>query len=96
MTQIDKARLRKLLFRLGVVFKGLDGVVEIAGGIALWLVSPEFVVRFVRVLTQDEITEDLNDLVANYFRHAMRRFYVGNVHFLSSYLLGHGDGGRLL
>jgi|SRR5579863_147605 len=90
MPPIDKARLRELLFRIGVVFKGLDGVLEIAGGIALWIVSPGLIVRVVGILTQDEIIEDPRDIVANYLRHAVRRFSIGSEHFLALYFLGHG------
>jgi uncharacterized membrane protein len=86
----DKAYLRGLLFRIGVVLKGLDGVLEIAGGIALWFVSPGLITRVVWMLTQGEIMEDPHDLVANYLRHAVRRFSIGSEHFLALYLLGHG------
>jgi uncharacterized membrane protein len=90
MPRIDKARRRELLFRIGVVFKGLDGVLEIAGGIALWIVRPGMIVRVVGILTQDEIIEDPRDIVANYLRHAVRRFSIGSEHFLALYFLGHG------
>lgn len=50
-----EAHLRELLFRVGVLAKGLDGVLEIAGGIALWAVSPGWIVHAVGFLTQDEV-----------------------------------------
>jgi uncharacterized membrane protein len=90
MIRLDKAHLRELLFRIGVLFKGLDGTLEVAGGIALWVVSPGWVVRLVGLLTQDEITEDPHDIIANYLRHAVSRFSAGSEHFLALYLLGHG------
>lgn len=86
----DRAYLRELLFRIAVVLKGLDGALEIAGGIALWIVSPGLITRMVWFLTQGEIMEDPHDLVANFLRHAVRRFSVGSEHFLALYLLGHG------
>ena len=63
---------REVLFRVGVILKGLDGVLEIAGGIALWLVSPGLIVRWVGLLTQDEIAKNPNDAVANYLRMACK------------------------
>lgn len=86
----DHARLRELLFRLSVLLKGLDALLEIAGAIALWLVRPAFVASAVRFLTQDEIAEDPHDLVANALRHAAARFSLSSEHFMALYLLAHG------
>jgi uncharacterized membrane protein len=88
--QFGKAHLRELLFRAGVLLKGLDGVLEVAGGIALWSVSPELIVRLVGLLTQDEIAEDPHDFVAGYLRRLASHFSLASQHFLALYLLGHG------
>ena len=53
-----KAALREFLFRTSVLLKGLDALLEIVGGIALWLISPSFIVRVTAILAQDEIAED--------------------------------------
>ena len=90
MARFDKAHLRELLFRIGVALKGLDGVLELAGGVALWVVSPTVIAHIVALLTQGEMSEDPRDLVANYLRHAAKRLSVGSEHFLAIYLLGHG------
>jgi uncharacterized membrane protein len=90
MNLFQRARLRELLFRASVGLKGLDAVLEIAGGVALWIVSPGLIVRVVALLTQDEIREDRNDLVANYLRHAVSGFSLSSEHFMALYLLGHG------
>ena len=86
----DRARLRLLLFRLGVVLKGIDALLEILGAIALWLVSPGFIAAAVHFLTQDEIAEDPHDLIANALRHAAARFSLSSEHFMAIYLLAHG------
>lgn len=85
-----EAQFRELLFRASVILKGLDALLEIAGGIALWVVSPGLIVRIVGFLTQDEIAEDPRDLIANYLRHAATRLSVVGEHFMAMYLLGHG------
>ncbi len=90
MRSMKEAHLRELLFRVSVMLKGLDAVLEIAGGIALWAVSPGFVVRVVGLLTQDEIAEDPHDFVANHLRHAASHFSLTSEHFMAIYLLGHG------
>jgi len=90
MRRPEEAKLRELMFRVSVFLKGLDGTLEIAGGIALWAVNPGWIVRVVGLLTQDEIVEDPHDLVANYLRHAAHHLSVASGHFMAIYLLGHG------
>ena len=85
-----KAVLRERLFRISVLLKGLDALLEIAGGIALLAITPGTIVRMVGLLTQDEIREDRRDLVANFLRHAASRFSPSGEHFMAIYLLGHG------
>lgn len=90
MNYLDKRVLREFFFRASVLLKGLDALIEIAGGIALWLINPSFIVRLAALLTQDEIAEDPRDLVANYLRHAAARLSVGSEHFMAIYLFSHG------
>lgn len=90
MTQLREAHARELLFRISVTLKGLHALLEVVGGIALWLVSPGLIVHVVGWLTQDEIREDPHDLVANYLRHSVSQFSVSSQHFMALYLLGHG------
>ncbi len=62
-----------LLFQIGVVLKGIDGVVEAVAGVALFFVSPASLRGLVNWLTQGELQEDPTDFVANhlvdFFRH---------------------------
>lgn len=88
--RITEPHLRELLFRISVWLKGLDSALEIAGGIALWTVRPEWIVRVVGLMTQDEIAEDPHDFVANHLRHAASHFSLASQHFMAIYLLGHG------
>lgn len=86
----ERAELRELLFRVSVILKGLDALLEIVGGVALWWVSPGLIVRVVHFLTQDEIAEDPHDLVANLLRHAASHFSLSGEHFMAVYLIAHG------
>lgn len=85
-----RAALREFLFRTSVFLKGLDALLEIVGGIALWIISPSFIARLTALLTQDEIAEDPRDLVANYLRHSAANLSVSSKHFMAIYLLSHG------
>lgn len=90
MTLPEKAELRELLFRVSVILKGLDVLLELVGGVALWWLSPGMIVRIVHFLTQDEIAEDPHDLVANLLRHAASHFSLSGEHFIAIYLIAHG------
>lgn len=90
LPRMTKSSLREIVFRFGVWLKGLDGALEIAGGLAIWSVSPGWILRVVRSLTQDEIAEDPHDLVANYLRHAASHLSLSSEHFMAIYLFGHG------
>lgn len=82
--------LREVLFLFGVAVKGIDGLLELIGGAALFMVPPAFLLRTVRFLTQDEITEDPRDLIANALRHAAAHLSFATEHFMAIYLLLHG------
>ncbi len=45
-------------FRIAVALKGLDGVLEVAGGLALLFVSPSSINHIVRALTAHELAQD--------------------------------------
>ncbi|HEV2174824.1 MAG TPA: DUF2127 domain-containing protein, partial [Nitrospira sp.] len=94
MTMQERLRLtpvrREFLFRLSVSLKGLNAILEITGGIALFVVNPAFILRAVALLTQAELTEDPRDLVANYALHFARSLSFGTEHFAVWYLMIHG------
>ena len=77
-------------FRIGLVLKGLDGVLEVAGGILLLFLSPDAIQHLVRVLTAHELSEDPHDLVARYLLHTTSHLSHGTTLFGAIYLLSHG------
>jgi uncharacterized membrane protein len=87
---LRKRGWRELLFLASVWFKGLDGLLELIGGIALLSVSPMSILHVTRLVTQDEITENARDLVANALRHAAAHLSLGGKQFMAIYLLIHG------
>jgi uncharacterized membrane protein len=78
------------LFSLGVWLKGIDGVLEIAGGVLLLAAGPGAIGNVVRFLTQRELAEDPQDLVANALRHAVHGLGPHAQLFGAGYLIGHG------
>jgi uncharacterized membrane protein len=82
--------LREILFRVSVLLKGADAVLEIAGGIALLVIGPDLILRAVAALTQEALVRDPRDLIANYALHLAGNLSVGSEHFAAFYLLSHG------
>jgi uncharacterized membrane protein len=77
-------------FKIGLVLKGLDGVLEVAGGILLLFLSPSAIEHVVRVLTAHELSEDPHDLIARYLLHTTAHLSHGTTLFGAIYLLSHG------
>jgi uncharacterized membrane protein len=86
-------KYRKILhdaFEVGIFLKGVDGVLEITGGIMLYLVSPSQINRLVFFLTSHELSEDPGDVIANLLIKWARHLSVGTKLFGSFYLVSHG------
>jgi uncharacterized membrane protein len=90
MDRTRAARLRERLFRITVMVKGLDGALEFAAGVALLAIKPEFILRTIAFMTQDELSEDPRDFVARQMQNFAEHFSVGTQHFATVYLLIHG------
>jgi len=77
-------------FKVGLVLKGLDGILEVAGGILLLFLSPQAIQHLVRALTAHELSEDPHDLIARYLLHTTAHLSHGTTVFGAIYLLSHG------
>lgn len=86
----DREALYRRLFDVGVLIKGLDGLLEVLGGLVLLLTARPSIIHIVDVLTHGELSEDPNDLVATHLRAMAHHLSVGQQYFVSFYLLGHG------
>ena len=86
---VGERSLRRL-FDLGVIIKGIDGALEVAGGVLFLVVDPQTLSTIVRSLTAHEISEDPSDLVANLLRHGLGHLSSNTTLFAGAYLLGHG------
>jgi uncharacterized membrane protein len=75
---------------VGIIAKGLNGVLELVGGVLLLLVSPSQIHRLVVVMTQGELSEDPRDVVAKYLLHTAAGLTAGATLFGAVYLLLHG------
>jgi len=86
---MNERRIHRI-FRISVLLKGAHALVECGGGLALALVSTSAITRLVNALTQEELIEDPNDLVASHLLSLAQNFSVGTQRFYAFYLLSHG------
>jgi uncharacterized membrane protein len=77
-------------FKVGIILKGLDGVLEVIGGLLLLVVSPVTIDRLVTSLTQHELSEDPHDFVATHLLKSAHGLTGSAVLFGAIYLLAHG------
>ncbi len=92
-SEADKAGQRTVLdktFQISLTLKGLDGVLELIGGVLLLLVTPAQLGAVARFLTQHELSEDPHNLVANALVHYSATLTASASLFGAVYLLLHG------
>lgn len=77
------------VFDISIILKGIDGILEIIGGLLLILVKPETINYIVASLTQYELVEDPNDAIANFILHTVHLTAQSRI-FGILYLLSHG------
>jgi uncharacterized membrane protein len=85
-----KERLAHWFFEISVIAKGVDGILEIAGGILLLVISPQQLYRIARVLTQHELVDDRHDRISQYLLNSVQHLATGARTFAAMYLLWHG------
>jgi uncharacterized membrane protein len=79
------------LFRVVIALKGLDGLLELLGGVLLLVARPDQITGLASLLTRHELSEDPNDLIANLVLHGSASLATGSGALLGAlYLLSHG------
>jgi len=77
-------------FEVGIILKGLDGVLEVVGGLLLLLVSPASINSITTTITQHELSEYPHDFIATHLLNTAHGLTGSAVHFGAFYLLSHG------
>jgi uncharacterized membrane protein len=78
------------VFRWSLILKAIDSAIEMAAGVALYLVSHSAIVSFVHWLTRTELMEDPRDFLANMLMHSAEALSVPKKTAAAVYLLSHG------
>lgn len=77
-------------FQVGLVLKALDGLLETAGGVFLFFISPDQINRLAQWLTHGELSEDPHDWIATHVLKSAHHFAASGLTFGAIYLLIHG------
>ncbi len=77
-------------FRTGITIKGIDGVLEVIGGVLVCFITPSSLDRIARVLFQHELSRDPHDFIATHVLNASQNLVSGNRLFAALFLLSHG------
>lgn len=78
-------------FDIGVVLKGIDGVLEILGGLFLLLVPLRDLRAFLIWVTGKELSEDRHDFIATHLVHLADTLSVRSLELTVAYLVIHGS-----
>src|SRR5712692_3329542 len=90
MSWFKRKDLLDQAFLVGIVLKGLDGVLEVVGGLLLLALTPATIDRVTMALTQHELSQDPHDFIATHLLHATSGLTGSAVQFGAIYLLSHG------
>lgn len=77
-------------FEISVLLKGAHALIETVGGLALFFIANDTILRMVRLMTQHELTEDPADFLATHALHLAQGFSIDTQRFYAVYLLSHG------
>jgi uncharacterized membrane protein len=78
------------VFRVSLILKGLDGVLEIAGGVALLLISPHSIASVAKWVVAHDLAGSRHDFVARHLLHSATSLSTSTTLFGAVYLLSHG------
>jgi uncharacterized membrane protein len=85
-----KQDLTDRAFRIGLIFKFVDGLLECIGGIFLLLVNPEQINSWAKSLTEGELSRDSHDFIASHILKTAHDLTGASLLFGALYLLSHG------
>lgn len=91
-TQV-KSRRQTLLhegFRAAITLKGIDGLLEAAGGAILWFVKPAALNNIALRFLEFDLPFDRHEFITTHLYRATEHLAYGGKHFASLYLLAHG------
>ena len=90
LARLEKLPLLDRVFDVSITLKGLDGVLEVIGGVLLLFLTPSRLNAIVEFLTQHELSQDPKDFIATHLLFYAQRYTASTSLFLAFYLFSHG------
>jgi len=84
------------MFNIGVLLKGINGVLEIAGGVLVLTIKTSTIIGLILILTQQELIEDPHDVIAAMLRRGLDSITESSKTFGGIYLITHGAANLFL
>lgn len=83
-TMLDK------FYEVGIIVKGIDGTLELLGGVLLLTLSQGTILGITHALTHTELSEDPHSFIATHVLHTGDALAYGHAGFAALFLLTHG------
>jgi len=77
-------------YEIGIIIKGIDGTLELIGGILVLALSPHAINGITRFLTESALQENPHNLIATHIVKAGHHLAAGHNLFAAAFLLTHG------
>ncbi len=77
-------------FKISLYIKAADGILECLGGLFLLIIKPGQLDSLARLLTQNELSTDPKDFIANHVLKSAHNLTSASLIFGALYLLSHG------
>jgi uncharacterized membrane protein len=84
-----KSHLHRV-FKISIIVKGVDGILDIIASILLYLSPSKSIEHIIPLLFRKELIEDPKDIIANFFLNASHNLLPDTQIFLIIFLLVHG------
>ncbi len=82
--------LEHKIFQVGVIIKGIYGLLESIAGLFVLLISQRSITRLAQLILGQELLEDPKDIVGNFFMNLANNLSMRMHVFIGLYILVHG------
>ena len=86
----NEEKIEHELFDISILLRGIHALVEIVGGVLIFLVSSNFIFKLINIITFGELTENPVDSFSQHLLTFTHIFWGGTKQFIAFYLLSHG------
>lgn len=77
-------------YEIGIIVKGIDGILELVGGALVLILSPGAITGIANFLTEHELQQDPHDFIATHILRLSQHLTHGPNYFAAAFLLTHG------